>query len=110
MLSPHTSYPPLEMAACGTSVVTNTFANKTEERLKAYSENLLPADPSVTSVADQLVAAIERTGDLSARRSGSAVQVPTTWADAFSPVLGPLAELWRSHLDTLGRPGHGVDG
>jgi hypothetical protein len=110
MLSPHTSYPPLEMAACGASVVTNTFANKTEERLRAYSENLLPADPSVTSVADRLVAAIERTGDLGARRAGSDVQVPATWADAFLPVVEPLAELWRSHLNALGPTGHGVAG
>jgi len=42
MVSPHPSYPPLEMAAMGMSVVTNRFANKD---LASYSAN-------VVSVAD----------------------------------------------------------
>ena len=33
MLSPHTSYPPLEMAACGVPCVTTSYATKTPTRL-----------------------------------------------------------------------------
>lgn len=104
MLSPHTSYPPLEMAACGASVVTNTFANKSAERLRAYSANLLPAEASVACVTGALLEAVARTDDLEARHAGSAVNVPTTWADAFAPILGPLAEAWRAHCEDFDRP------
>lgn len=37
MVSPHPSYPPLEMAAFGMGVVTNTYANKD---LSTFSENI----------------------------------------------------------------------
>jgi O-antigen biosynthesis protein len=93
MLSPHTSYPPLEMAACGATVVTNTFANKTAERLAAYSGNLLPVEPSVDGIADGLVLAVERSSDAAARAAGSAVNVPGSWDAAFAAVLPQLLEL-----------------
>jgi glycosyltransferase involved in cell wall biosynthesis len=95
-LSPHTSYPPLEMAACGTSVVTNTFANKTAERLRAYSGNILPAAPVVDAISDGLLAAYERTDDADARRDGSAVAAPTSWDEAFADVVPRLVEEWRT--------------
>lgn len=38
MVSPHPSYPPLEMAAFGVKVITNTFANK---NLKEFSDNVV---------------------------------------------------------------------
>src|SRR5262249_13719400 len=40
MLSPHTSYPVLEMAACGGVVVTTTFRNKTAEKLRSLSPQI----------------------------------------------------------------------
>jgi hypothetical protein len=43
MVSPHPSYPPLEMAAFGVHVVVNRFANKD---LSAISPLLVPATPS----------------------------------------------------------------
>jgi hypothetical protein len=43
MVSPHPSYPPLEMAAFGAHVVVNRFANKD---LSAISPLLVPASPS----------------------------------------------------------------
>ena len=43
MVSPHPSYPPLEMAAFGVQVVVNRFANKD---LSAISPLLVPAAPS----------------------------------------------------------------
>ena len=39
MLSPHTGYPALEMAACGLRTITNTYSVKTAERLRMLSEH-----------------------------------------------------------------------
>lgn len=43
MLSPHTSYPVLEMAASGGLAVTNTHATKTAAALRALSANIVAA-------------------------------------------------------------------
>lgn len=51
MLSPHPSHPPIEMAAAGARVVTNTFATKDLGRLS-------PAIQSVPAAAPELVAAL----------------------------------------------------
>lgn len=94
MLPPHTSYPPLEMAACGASVVTNTFANKDAERLTGYSPNMIPAAPTVESITAGLLEAAARVDDLHARRDGSRVDAPASWEEAFAPVLPTLAAMW----------------
>jgi O-antigen biosynthesis protein len=94
MMSPHTSYPPLEMAACGASVVTNTFANKDATRLTLYSENIIPVAATVDSVTDGLVEAVARVGDYEARLGASCVDAPTTWEVAFDPVLPKLVTMW----------------
>lgn len=100
MLSPHTSYPPLEMAACGATVVTNTFANKTADRLRGYSDNLIPVTPSVAAIADGLVAACERTADTTARARGAVLSVPASWDEAFAHVVPRLVEAWRASVGT----------
>lgn len=52
MVSPHPSYPPLEMAAFGMAVVTNQFANKD---LACFSENIHSAEYfSPESIADSI--------------------------------------------------------
>ncbi len=102
MLSPHTSYPPLEMAACGASVVTNTFANKTAERLRRISQNLVPAEPTVDSIAAALLEALSRAPDFEARRRGSALCAPATWDEAFKPVIPPLVRMWNEHVAGAG--------
>src|SRR6202007_712854 len=51
MLSPHPSYPPLEMAASGKLVVTNSFSVKTAERMHAFSPNIIVADPNAECIA-----------------------------------------------------------
>lgn len=96
MLSPHTSYPPLEMAACGATVVTNTFANKTAERLRTYSSNIMPVAPSVDAITEGLLAAHEHTADLAGRREGSSVAVPASWDEAFGAVVPRLVDAWQA--------------
>jgi hypothetical protein len=87
MLSPHTSYPPLEMAACGLSVVTNSYATKTAAGLRALSTNLLPVAPTLESVVEGLLWAARRTENWEARRAGSAIQLPGSWDEVFEPLV-----------------------
>lgn len=85
MMSPHPSLVPLEMAAAGLRTVTNTFANKTAERLAAVSPNLIAVPPTVDGIADGLSEAIRRAGDLKGRLADARIDWPTNWTDAFGP-------------------------
>jgi hypothetical protein len=57
MISPHPSYPPLEMAAFGCEVVTNAFANKDLSALSPRIHSV--ADLDAESVAAELVRSCE---------------------------------------------------
>lgn len=94
MLSPHTSYPPLEMAACGATVVTNTFSVKTANRLRRISENILPVQPRLEDITDGLVTAAARAENLPDRFAGSMLDVPSDWNMAIAPLLPKLLEMW----------------
>jgi hypothetical protein len=88
MLSPHTSYPPLEMAAAGGLVVTNTFGPKTREAVAAISPSIRAADPDVDSLLGTLREAV---GEVRAGRpdgvDASGVSVPATWDEALRDVV-----------------------
>jgi hypothetical protein len=86
MISPHTSYPPLEMAATGGRVVTNAFDVKTVERLRSISPRIDAVEPTVESLAAALRRAVSEAGG----RDGSAAPLgvlPRSWDAAFAPVL-----------------------
>jgi hypothetical protein len=87
MLSPHTGYPALEMAASGMSVVTTAFSTKTPQRLRAISQNIIPAAPTVESITEALTEAYQRTPNLELRHMGSEVGLPPSWEDAFRPIV-----------------------
>jgi hypothetical protein len=93
MLSPHTGYPVLEMAASGMSAVTTTFATKTPERLTSISGNIIPTAPTVESIRDGLLRAYERTNDVEARVDGSRTALPTTWEESFGAILPRVLRL-----------------
>jgi hypothetical protein len=82
MHSPHTSYPPLEMAAAGGQVVTTTFGPKTAAALALLSPAIHGAAPEVQS----LVAAL-RTAVAAAPQAAPALSVPATWDDALREVV-----------------------
>jgi glycosyltransferase involved in cell wall biosynthesis len=82
MLSPHTGYPVLELAACGAAVVTNTFGAKTAERLSAISPNIVGAEPTVEGVAAAL---IEAAAAAEAGPRDADLALPSTWEDVFAP-------------------------
>lgn len=82
MLSPHTSYPPLEMAASGGMVVTNTYGPKTAEALAEISPSILGAAPEVDGLVAALRAAVE-----GGPPAESDIQLPATWDEALNEVV-----------------------
>jgi glycosyltransferase involved in cell wall biosynthesis len=93
MYTPHPSLVPLEMAASGMLTVTNTFANKTPERLQEISTNLLPVEGTVEGVTAGLREAAAGVTDFERRLAGTRVHWSTTWDEAWNPaVLGRLRE------------------
>jgi hypothetical protein len=90
MLSPHTSYPPLEMVGTGGHVVTNTFGGKTHAALKAISPKIhagpAAVDPLVAAIAEAVAATRSTTG------AGPAPGLPRSWADALGDVTPWLVE------------------
>ena len=103
MLSPHTSYPPLEAAAAGARVVTNTFSVKTAAALRAISPMIEAVEPDLESLTAAIVAATagpaarERPdGDTGpapssgAERHGAGtgeVRLPGSWDAAFTDTI-----------------------
>ncbi len=88
MLSPHTSYPPLEMAAAGGLVVTNTYGPKTSEALSAISPLIRSATPDVDSLVGALSAAVAELArpERDPASTGS-IAVPATWDEALRAVV-----------------------
>ncbi len=90
MLSPHTSYPVLEMAACGGVVVTNSFASKTAERLGRISPNIIAARPAIESIAAALIDAAERVTRGHDRFAPLAL--PGSWDESLGEAAGVVAD------------------
>ena len=55
MLSPHPSYPPLEMASAGMQVITNDFLGYKNSLEKSFA-NLFVVEPNVKDIANNIVA------------------------------------------------------
>lgn len=83
MYTPHPSLLPLDMAAAGMVVVTNTCMNKTEDRLAALSANLIGAEPHVDGVHQGLRRAREAVQDAAGRRRGAEVHWANDWDHSF---------------------------
>lgn len=82
MLSPHTSYPVLEMAACGGRVVTNSYGPKTGAALAALSPDIIGVPPTLQGFVDGLHAAATRPAEPRLDR----LSLPRTWDEVFGPV------------------------
>jgi glycosyltransferase involved in cell wall biosynthesis len=85
MLTPHPSLVPLEMASAGLWTVTNSFANKTEEKLQAISSNLIVVPPTIDDLKNGLLQAIRRVDKYDQRIAGTHVNWATDWDEAFHP-------------------------
>ena len=90
MLSPHTSYPVLEMAACGGLSVTNCFETKTKATLAALSDNIIATPATVEGLADGL---IEAAG--AGRPRTASLRMERDWSATLDPAAGRVAGVFR---------------
>jgi len=90
MLSPHTSYPVLEMAACGGLVVTNSFACKTADRLRRISSNIIAARPTIEGIAASLVESAQRVA--AGYDRFAPLDLPGSWAESLGGVAKAVSE------------------
>ena len=81
MLSPHTSYPVLEMAASGGLAVTNHFGTKSAARLAALSPNILPVAPSLDGFVAGIAASLRKVQAGYDRTAP--VTLPATWDESL---------------------------
>ena len=87
MLTPHPSLVPVEMAAAGMPVVTNTFENKTRDALASISENLIAVEPTIEGIKEGIRDAVAASTDHQRRLRGAEVNWSRSWDDSFNPAL-----------------------
>lgn len=91
MASPHPSYPPLDLAASGSMVVTNEWAGKM--RFDEVSDRILVAVPSVDAIAGAIGQAVRRVEELTDQPF---VPAPTPhfapWAENLAPAVEHLTK------------------
>ncbi|MBE2184060.1 MAG: class I SAM-dependent methyltransferase [Anaerolineae bacterium] len=91
MYSPHPSYPPLDLAASGSVVVTNTYHNK--QNLSRYSDNILSSDLQVESLVQGLEAGVKLVEDQDQRfKNYRNSQFMRSWHESFAATLNTIAE------------------
>lgn len=84
MLSPHPSLVPFEMCKAGLNVVTNSFENKTKEKMQKISSNFYVAEPTISSIAKAITDAVADIEKYGKRISGAKIQWPTDWNNSFN--------------------------
>ncbi|WP_200238787.1 rhamnosyltransferase WsaF family glycosyltransferase [Thiohalocapsa halophila] len=89
-LAPHTSYPPLEAAACGALVVTNTFGTKTAEALAQLSPDIIAAEPTPLALAAALEQAVESAS--AKKNKQDRLSLHSDWERALEPAVDKLCE------------------
>jgi hypothetical protein len=105
MYAPHPSYPPLEMAACGRLVVTNSFGVKSQERLREISPNILAAAPTVEGIVEKLAEAVDRSRAPEFGRSpNAALAAPDDWVASLAPAEAAVIAFWRRHIGHFNLP------
>lgn len=96
MVSPHTSYPVLEMAACGGLSVTTSFATKTGAALAAMSENIVAVEPTIEAMAEGLIRSASRVNK--GHRGSAASKMPRDWGIALDPVARQVVQIFRERV------------
>ena len=104
MLSPHTSYLPLETAAAGGVCVTSVYANKTTARLAELSPRILGVKPSLEGVVSGLRDAVDRVSR-GIPAQGAQIDLPASWNDALEPVVTRAANWFRQNALAQQIPG-----
>jgi glycosyltransferase involved in cell wall biosynthesis len=83
MYTPHPSLVPIEMASAGMLTVTNTCGNKTANRLREISTNLIAVAPTLEGVQGGLQYAVANIENYEQRVRGAKVKWATSWDHAF---------------------------
>ncbi|WP_242205736.1 MULTISPECIES: hypothetical protein [unclassified Pseudomonas] len=84
MSSPHPSLIPMDLAASGAIVVTNTFETKTPQYLTNISKNIIPAHPDLHQLSQAIVEGVKRTNDTHARYENATVNWPKSWNETWT--------------------------
>lgn len=91
MYTPHPSYPPLDLAASGAVVLTNSYANKTT--LDEYSKNIICTDLRESKSLCDFERAMEMAGDSSLRQKNyKASNIQTDWEKSFEKTIAFMRE------------------
>ena len=89
--SPHPSYPPLDLAACGAVAVTNRFGLKQD--LDRYSANIICAELTVDSLTAAISRAVSLAADTRQRETNCEAEgLLRSWSTSFAPVLDRLSQ------------------
>jgi len=90
MSTPHPSYPPLDLAACGAIAVTNRFGLKTN--LERYSRNIICTDLGRESLVEGIAEAVALSEDQERRLANYRHQgLSRSWAVSLEHVLDGLS-------------------
>lgn len=95
MLSPHPSYPPLEIASVGGLCVTNSYANKD---LSQWHPNIITCEPSVEGVIGGLSEAIARLNFNNVIEPKEALRnskISYDWDDSLKSTIGLIEAFCR---------------
>ncbi|NWD75723.1 hypothetical protein HX890_16545 [Pseudomonas gingeri] len=84
MSSPHPSLIPMDLAASGAIVVTNTFETKTPDYLAGISKNIIAAHPGLYQLSSAIIEGAKRTQDTQARYENATVNWPKSWAETWT--------------------------
>lgn len=91
MYTPHPSYPPLDVAACGGVAVTNSFGVKTD--LTRYSRSIICVDSKVDALVEGLRLGVERALDYPGRKKAlKESHIKRDWKRSFAPVFKTLED------------------
>jgi hypothetical protein len=105
MYSPHPSLLPIEMAAAGMMVVTNTYGLKGQEYFAGISKNIKAVAPHPESLAQALIEWSLQVDDFTGRREGSRVNWPHDWDEAlpFTAIDKAIAAVINSKIELSGK-------
>jgi hypothetical protein len=101
MLSPHTSYPVLEMVACGGLSITNSFATKTTAALAKLSPNIIAVPATMTGFVDGLRQGARMIN--AGRPARAPLAVAQNWSMSLDPVATKVAAIIHQMVDATRR-------
>ena len=84
MASAHPSITPVDLAAAGVPVVTNSFGVKQASYFAAISPNIICAGPLLEDLVAALREAVRRSEDMEARLHGAEVDFPQDWDQTWT--------------------------